>query len=54
MNERRLRSVYLVGVGVSAYAFWYFLSAGSDLVAVAFGVATIVLIARLRAVTADS
>ncbi|WP_222920150.1 hypothetical protein [Natrinema sp. SYSU A 869] len=54
MNERRLRPVYLIGVGGCAYAFWYFISFGANLTAAAFGVATVALIVRLRMVTGDS
>ncbi|MFB1063640.1 hypothetical protein [Natrinema sp. H-ect4] len=54
MNERRLRPVYLIGVGISAYAFWYFASLGDYLYAVPFALVVAFSIARLRVLTADS
>ena len=54
MNERQLRTVYLAGIGVSAYAFWYYLSVGLNLYAAAFVLATVVLVVRLRMVVTDS
>ncbi|QLK25087.1 hypothetical protein HYG81_13365 [Natrinema zhouii] len=54
MNEQQLRPVYLAGIGISAYALWYFASAGSNLVAVAFGLVTAFLVVRLRLLVANS
>ncbi|PGF15534.1 hypothetical protein CP556_04975 [Natrinema sp. CBA1119] len=54
MNERRLRPVYLVAVGLSAYAFWYFASLGDYLYAGPFALVVAFSIARLRVLTADS
>lgn len=53
MNERRLRPVYLIGIGASAYALWYYFSVGATVSAVAFGLVTAVLLVRLRIVSAD-
>lgn len=54
MSERRLRSVYLLGIAVSAYVLWYFASSGANLYAAAFGLATVFFVVRLRKLTADS
>ncbi|ELY64683.1 hypothetical protein C489_16490 [Natrinema versiforme JCM 10478] len=54
MNEQQLRPAYLAGIGISAYALWYFATAGSSLPAVAFGVVLAVFVVRLRQLTADS
>jgi predicted outer membrane lipoprotein len=54
MNDGRLRSVYLVGIGISAYALWYFASLGAMLYATVFGVLTVFFVARLRVLTRDS
>ncbi|WP_171052287.1 hypothetical protein [Haloterrigena sp. H1] len=51
MNQRPL---YLLGVAASAYALWYFATAGSNLYAIAFGLVTVALVVRLRKLTADS
>ncbi|WP_408959555.1 hypothetical protein [Natrinema sp. 74] len=55
MNESRLRSVYVVGIMASAYAFWYVLtSIDSILYAIPFALATAVFVLRLRTLTSDS
>ncbi len=55
MNEDRLRSVYVVGIMVSAYVFWYALSSlESYLYAIPFALATVFFVVRLRMLTADS
>ncbi|GAB7120401.1 hypothetical protein [Natrinema pallidum] len=53
MNEQQLRPVYLLGMACSAYALWYYLSFGATAYAVVFGLITVVLVFRLRTVTAD-
>lgn len=53
MNERRLRPAYLLGTAASAYALWYYLSFGATAYAAAFGFVTVVLVIRLRTLSAD-
>lgn len=53
MNERRLRPVYLIGMGGSAYALWYFYSVGATLSAAVFALATVFFVVRLRMLTSD-
>ena len=55
MNDGRLRSVYVVGLMGSAYAFWYVLSSlNSSLYALPFALTTVFFVVRLRMLTADS
>ncbi|WP_254522621.1 hypothetical protein [Natrinema caseinilyticum] len=54
MNEGRLRSVYLLGIAISAYALWYFVSSGAAVPAVAFVLLTGFFLLRLRTLTAGS
>ena len=51
MNDRPL---YLLGIGASAYALWYFASINAYVPAVAFGIVTLVLVVRLRKLIAGS
>ncbi|ELY84269.1 hypothetical protein [Natrinema altunense] len=53
MNEQRLRPVYLLGIAGSAYALWYYLSFDATAYAAVFGLVTVVLVFRLRSLTAD-
>ncbi|MFC6769855.1 hypothetical protein [Natrinema soli] len=46
--------MYLVGVGISAYAFWYFASLGDYLYAGPFALVVVFSIVRLRVLTVDS
>ncbi|ELZ25929.1 hypothetical protein [Natrinema limicola] len=54
MNQQQLRPLYLLGIAASAYALWYFVTAGSNLYAIVFGLVTVTLVVRLRKLTADS
>ncbi|WP_226005201.1 hypothetical protein [Natrinema salinisoli] len=54
MNDRQLRPVYLIGMGGSAYALWYFYSVGETLLAVAFAVLTVFCVVRLRKLSTDT
>ena len=54
MNQQQLRPLYLIGIAASAYALWYFATAGSNLYAIVFGLVTVVLVVRLRKLIAGS
>ncbi|QLG50588.1 hypothetical protein [Natrinema halophilum] len=54
MNERQLRSAYVLGIAASAYALWYFVASSANLLAAGFGLVTVLLLIRLRRLIADS
>lgn len=54
MNDRQLRPVYLIGMGGSAYALWYFYSVGATLAAAAFALLTVFCVVRLRKLSSNT